>query len=80
MARNMPFSENLYRVFLSSDATKDFIITLTRMAGFPETPVRVSSTQVIEVSRVRHLNTRDYLSQNGRNESPIHPVSQIKLK
>ena len=81
MARNMPLSDNLYRACLSKDATEDFIIILIRMAGFAEAPVRLSSTQIIEeMSRVRHLHTRDYMRHNGRNESPIHPISQVQLK
>ncbi len=60
MARNIAFNENLYRAFLSKDATEDFTIILTRMAGFSEKPERVSSSQVIEkMSRLRHLHTRD---------------------
>jgi hypothetical protein len=81
VARNILFSENLHRVFLSKDAAEDFTLILTRMAGFTDKPVRVSSTHMIEeMSRVRHLHTRDYLRQNGRNESSIHPVSQVQLK
>jgi hypothetical protein len=81
VARNMPFLENLYRAFLSNDTIEDFTLILTRMAGITDKPVRISSIQVVEeMSRVRHLHTRDYLRQNSRNVSPIHTVSQVQLK
>jgi hypothetical protein len=49
--------DNLHILFLSRDATVDFTTILTRMAGFLEKPVIVSSTQVMEeTSRVRNLH------------------------
>jgi hypothetical protein len=81
MTRHMPFSENLYRAFLSKEAIEDFTVILTRATGFQKTLMRISSTQGIEeMSIVRHLHTRDYLRQNSRNETPIHSVSQVPIK
>jgi hypothetical protein len=48
VARNMPFTENLHKAFLSKVATEDFTLILTRMVGLKNKPVRFSSTLVIE--------------------------------